>query len=88
MANLGNKWAIALPPYHEKLFLCWAYSKGVSKTALAQNTLQSRVEANELEIIMMVEERAEEWDCSMVEAQARILAAMGYEPSNGGDKDE
>lgn len=79
MANLGKKWAIGLPPFHEKLFLCWAYCKGVSKTNLAQNLVQARTEANEQQILAMVDERAETWGVSRSEAVARILDEMGFE---------
>lgn len=78
-ANIGKKWAVALPPYHEKLFLCWAYCKGVSKTNLSQNLIQARTEANEPQILEMVDERAKAWGCSRDDAMDRILDEMGFE---------
>lgn len=70
--------AVQLPPFHEKRLLLWAYCKKQSKTGLAQNILQSRVEVNEEQILRMVADQAEDWGCSLEEATERILSEMGW----------
>lgn len=56
----------------------WAYCKKQSKTALAQNIIQARVETNEEQILEMVKDLASDWNCSLEEAKERILREMGW----------
>lgn len=75
---MTKRLAIQLPPFHEKRLLLWAYCKKQTKTALAQNVLQNRVEVNEEQIFRMVADQAEDWGCSVEEATNRILSEMGW----------
>lgn len=64
---------ITIPAYHWKWLKIWAYFKGVSPTALANNTLQARVEANLDQIKGMATERAEDLGISLEELIDRII---------------
>ena len=79
--KVGRRWQVGLPPFHEKKFLAWAYSKRQSKTALAQNIIQARIEANLTDIDMMVASQAKDWNVSVEEAEEKILGFMKYDPS-------
>lgn len=79
----GKTWPIGLPPFHEKWLLLWAYSKGTNKTALSQNIIQARIEANMGNIEVMLEQQAKDWNISTDEARARILSIMKYDPNAG-----
>ena len=79
--KVGRRWQVGLPPFHEKKFLVWAYCKRQSKTALGQNIIQARVEANLSDIEMMLADQAKEWGCSLEEAETKILETMKYDPS-------
>ncbi|MDE5087281.1 MAG: hypothetical protein O4805_09055 [Trichodesmium sp. St16_bin2-tuft] len=79
----GKTWPIGLPPFHERYLLLWAYCKGTSKTALSQNIVQARLEANREDIEIMLQQQANDWGISLEEATARILAIMKYDPSAG-----
>lgn len=81
MQKLGKKWQVGLPPFHEKRLLIWAHCKRQSKTALSQNIIQARVEANLEDIKMMLVDQAKDWGISVEEAEARILDLMKYDPS-------
>lgn len=56
---MGKRFPIKLPTWHEKRLIWWAAAKGVSKTQLAQNTLQARIEANEGQIEAMIADLAQ-----------------------------
>ena len=75
----GKIWPIGLPPFHEQWLLWWAYCKGASKTALSQNIIQSKVEANRKEIEVMLLQQAKDWNMSLDETKAKILELMKYE---------
>ena len=77
----GKRWQIGMPPFHEKRLLVWAYCKRQSKTALSQNIIQARVEANIEDIEMMLVDQAKDWDISVEETEGRILEAMKYDPT-------
>ena len=79
----GKTWPIGLPPFHEQWLLWWAYCKGTSKTALSQNIIQARVEANREDIQIMLEQQAQAWGISLDETKAKILAIMKYDPTAG-----
>ena len=79
----GKQWPIGLPPFHEQWLLLWAYCKGTSKTALSQNIIQARVEANRSDIEIMLEQQAKDWGVSVEEARAKILSIMKYDPTAG-----
>ncbi|NER01455.1 MAG: hypothetical protein F6K17_01830 [Okeania sp. SIO3C4] len=76
----GKQWPIGLPPFHEQWLLWWAWCKGTSKTALSQNIIQARVEANRGDIEIMLQQQAKDWDMSLDETKAKILEMMNYEP--------
>ena len=79
----GKTWPIGLPQFHEPLLLLWAYCKGTNKTALSQNIIQARIEANIGNIEVMLQQQAKDWGISTDEARARILSIMKYDPSAG-----
>lgn len=54
----NKRFPISLPPTYERLLILWAYCKGVSKTQLAQNILQARLEDNREEISKSLSENA------------------------------
>lgn len=62
-----------LPAYHLKWLKIWAFLKGTTKTTLASNTLQARIEANILLIKEMVAERAKDLGISPEELIDRII---------------
>lgn len=70
---LGKKWLVGLPEWHERLLIKWAYAKGVSKTALSQNTLQARVEANQEQIETMFAELAKFKGKSVEELESELF---------------
>jgi hypothetical protein len=83
-----KRFPITLPPWHEKRLLFWAYCKGTTKTQMAINTLQARIEANEQQIDRMLAERAESLGISVEELQQQILEASNWaEPGFGGEGD-
>lgn len=67
------RFPISLPTWHEKRLLWWAYLKGVSKTALAQNVVQARVEANADMIELMLADLAADEGCSVEDLKQQIL---------------
>jgi ferritin-like protein len=74
-ADVSKRFPIKLPAWHEKYLIWWASLKGVSKTALAQNTLQARLEANKEQIEEMLADRARDLGISVDELKARLLEA-------------
>lgn len=74
-----KRFPISLPPWHEKRLLWWAYVKGVTKTSLAQNTLQARIEANDAQIQSALEELALDAGVSIDQLKAEILEGTGLE---------
>jgi hypothetical protein len=74
-----KRFPIGLPPWHEKRLIWWAYVKQTSKTALAQNTLQARIEANDALIETALAELAHDQGLSTDELKAEILKDKGME---------
>ena len=62
-----------LPAYHLKWLKVWAFLKGTTKTTLASNTLQARIEANIVLIKEMTEERAKDLGISSEELIDKII---------------
>lgn len=81
----GKRFPISLPPWHEKRLIWWAAMKGNSKTGLAQNTLQARIESNEQQIEAMLADRANELGIPVDELKAEILDKAGYSPEDSDD---
>ena len=79
----GKTWPIGLPPFHEQWLLLWAYCKGTNKTALSQNIIQARVEANVESIEAMIQQQAKDCNLPIDETKAKILAIMKYDPTAG-----
>lgn len=89
--TLGRKMQIGLPPFHEKKLLVWGFCTRHSKTAMAQNIIQSAVKNNLEYIEMMLDVQARDWGVSPEEAEARILKSMKYDPTAAeisGDSDD
>ena len=78
----GKRFPISLPPWHEKRLIWWAAMKGSSKTGLAQNTLQARIEANEEQIESMLADRAQDEGVSVEDLKASLLDDAGYSLSD------
>ena len=85
-ATMGKRFPIKLPPWHEKRLMWWAAMKGTTKTMLAQNTLQARIEANAGDIEVMLTERADELGVTTEALKQQLLdkARFAAEP----DEDE
>lgn len=73
-----TRFPIKLPPWHEKRLIYWAYCKATTKTQLAQNTLQARVEANADQIDAMMLELAQDRAMSLSELQKEVLESAKY----------
>ena len=69
----GKRWQIGLPQWHEKLLIQWAHAKGVSKTALSQNILQARIEANQKQIESMIGDLASDSGHSVEEYRSKLF---------------
>jgi len=74
-----TRFPIGLPSWHEKRLIWWAYIKGTSKTGLAQNILQARIEANDAEIASGLAELAEEEGMSVDQLKSRLLEGTSAE---------
>lgn len=83
-----KRFPIKLPPWHEKRLIWWAAMKGTSKTGLAQNTLQARIEANEQLIEAMLIERATDLGISIDELKTKLLEQAGFSPPKAGEEEE
>lgn len=68
-----KRFPIKLPPWHEKRLIFWALCKGTSKTMLAQNTLQARIEANAEHIEEMMKELAQDKGKTITELKREAL---------------
>lgn len=79
-ATMGKRFPIKLPPWHEKRLIWWAAVKGTTKTMLAQNTLQARIEANSGEIEIMLAERAQETGVTLDHLKRQILDKANFSP--------
>ena len=80
-----KRFSVGLPSWHEKRLLWWAYIKGVTKTSLAQNTLQARIEANDSQIQTALEELAEDQGVSVDELKKQILKNTSQDPEEDSD---
>ena len=74
-----KRFPIGLPPWHEKRLIWWAYVKQTSKTALAQNTLQARIEANDAMIETALAELASDQGVPINDLKAEILKDTAME---------
>jgi len=77
---MAKRFPIKLPPWHEKHLIWWAAMKGTSKTGLAQNTLQARVEANKDQILEMLADRADDLGITVEDLQQLLLQEAGFSP--------
>lgn len=68
-----RRFPIGLPPWHEKRLIWWAHLKQTSKTSLAQNTLQARIEANDAMIEAGLAELAADAGVPLDEYKAELL---------------
>lgn len=82
-----KRFPIKLPPWHEKRLIWWALCKGTSKTMLAQNTLQARVEANAGQIEEMIEELARDKGMTITELKRKALDDAGFSMTEDDDDD-
>jgi predicted DsbA family dithiol-disulfide isomerase len=74
VSNVSRKrFPIALPSWHEKRLIWWAHVKGASKTSLAQNILQARIEANDQQVQQALAEIAADEGVSLEELKNRLL---------------
>lgn len=80
MPTIKKRLQVIIPPFYMKRLVAWAFCKKQTKTSLAQNILQARIEANDDLIKKMVAEQATDWGVSEADAWERILAEMGYDP--------
>jgi len=76
--QVSKRFPIRLPPWHEKRLIWWAWCKGASKTGLAQNTLQARVEANEDLIEKMLKDAATDQGVGVDELKRQILDGANF----------
>lgn len=73
-----KRFPIGLPSWHEKRLIWWAYIKGTSKTSLAQNTLQARIEANDALIQAALQELAEDQGTTIDDLKKSVLQDAGF----------
>ena len=85
VAEKKRRFSIGLPPWHEKRLIWWSYIKGVSKTGLAQNTLQARIEANDDQIQTALAELAEDQGLSVDDLKRQILEGTSQAPDSDGE---
>lgn len=78
--DVAKRFPIKLPPWHEKYLIWWAAMKGGSKTGLAQNVIQARVEANKDQIEEMLADRARDLGITVDELKVQLLQAAGFSP--------
>ena len=77
-AKLAKRFPIKLPPWHEKRLIWWAFCKGASKTGLAQNTLQARVEANAQQIEDMLKDISADRGIALDDLKQEILDGANF----------
>ena len=75
---MAKRFPIKLPPWHEKRLIWWAWCKGASKTGLAQNTLQARVEANAEQIEGMLKDIAADQGLAVEDLKQQILQEANF----------
>jgi len=85
MTNNRRRFPIKLPAWHEKYLILWAEMKGTSKTGLAQNVLQARIEANQQQIEEMLEDRAKDLGIDRETLKRQILDSNGFNLEDEGD---
>lgn len=84
----AKRFPIKLPPWHEKYLIWWAEMKGTSKTGLAQNVVQARVEANKAQIEDMLADRAKDLGISVEDLKAQLLRKNEFTPADAGDDED
>jgi len=89
--KVARRFPIKLPPWHEKRLILWAWCKGTSKTGLAQNILQARVEANEDLIENMLKDTATDQGVNVEDLKRQILEGANFvtdpsDPESDGDR--
>lgn len=87
MVSNRRRFPIKLPEWHEQYLILWAAMKATSKTGLAQNILQSRVEANQSQIEEMLSAYAKNKNLTVEELKIQILNDNGFS-ANGDETDE
>jgi len=75
---LAKRFPIKLPPWHEKRLIWWAFCKGTSKTGLAQNTLQARVEANAQQVEDMLKDISADRGIAVDDLKQQILEEANF----------
>jgi len=83
-----KRFPINLPPWHEKRLIWWAAMKRTSKTGLAQNTLQARVEANDDQILLMLTDRADDIGITVEALKQKLLEDAGFKPEQEPDEND
>ena len=73
MVSNRRRFPIKLPAWHEKNLILWAAMKATSKTGLAQNILQARIEANQTQIEEMLKDYATDKKITVDELKIQIL---------------
>jgi len=84
----AKRFPIKVPPWHEKRLIWWAEMKGTTKSTLAQNTLQARIEANEEQIESMLSDRARDLRISVDDLKVQLLERAGFKIEIGDENDE
>ena len=75
---MAKRFPIKLPPWHEKRLIWWAFCKGTSKTGLAQNTLQARVEANAQQVEDMLKDISADRGIAVDDLKQQILEEANF----------
>lgn len=78
---MGKRWPIKLPVWHEKRLIWWATAKATTKTTLAQNILQARIEANEEQIDGMLSDMAKDRRIPLDDLKDQILKENNFNPN-------
>lgn len=73
MVSNRRRFPIKLPAWHEKYLILWASMKATSKTGLAQNILQARIESNQTQIEAMLTDYATDKKITVDELKTQIL---------------
>lgn len=76
-----KRFPISLPAWHEKRLIWWAYLKEESKTGLAQNILQARMEANDEIVHSGLRELAIDLGVTVDDLKASILKGTSQDLS-------
>jgi len=78
MVSNRRRFPIKLPAWHEKNLILWAAMKATSKTGLAQNILQARIESNQTQIEEMLKDYATDKKITVDELKIQILSANDF----------